>query len=282
MPLAVLSDVEGTLTHRGQALPGAAEALAEIKRRGLGLRLITNITARTPERIAADLAGMGLQVEPGEILTATMACLAHMRTLRTARPPRTPQAGLRCALLVPEAVRPLFADIEDCIVAGPGQAHAGHNTQASPDVDLIIMGDLGEGFSYALLNQVLRWMQGGAELLALQKNPFWFAADGPRLDCGAYVAALEAATGVQAQVAGKPSPLFFGQAVASLGCRAEEVLVIGDDLLTDVAGAVAIGARCAMVGTGKWKPGQEAQLRPGDYFLPSLFDLPALLDSLPV
>lgn len=45
---ALLIDIDGTLTHQGQLIDGAAEALAWAREQGLQYRLLTNITARSP------------------------------------------------------------------------------------------------------------------------------------------------------------------------------------------------------------------------------------------
>ena len=74
------------------------------------------------------------------------------------------------------------------------------------------------------------------------------------LDAGAYVAALEFATGSRAKLFGKPSPDFFAQAVAALGVPAHRVLMVGDDAVSDVAGAQRAGLAGALVQTGKFRP----------------------------
>ena len=142
-----------------------------------------------------------------------------------------------------------------------------------------MIADVGSAFDYALLNGVFRQLRAGAELIALHKGLFWMAADGLRLDAGAFILALEAASGKQALVMGKPSPVFFRQAFESLGVAPQDTLVIGDDVSSDVLGARQVGARCALVGTGKYRPGDEERKPRPDHFLASLLQFPALLSS---
>jgi ribonucleotide monophosphatase NagD (HAD superfamily) len=54
-------------------------------------------------------------------------------------------------------------------------------------------------------------------------------------------------------VVGKPNPAFFHLAAASLGLPPEEMVVVGDDVETDIAGAHAAGMRGALVRTGKFR-----------------------------
>ena len=77
---------------------------------------------------------------------------------------------------------------------------------------------------------------------------------------GPFVVGLEYASGKTATVLGKPAPAFFKLAVESLGCRPEDVVVIGDDAEADVGGAMSAGLQGILVQTGKYQPGQEKNL----------------------
>ena len=241
---AVLFDIKGTLAIGGKPLPGALDAVALARKEGLAVRFLTNITGRTPAMLCAELRGMGFAVSEHEIHTATSACVEYLRE----RP------ASRCRLVVPTAVLPMFDGI------------ARDETQPQ----LIVVADVGSEFNYELLNGLFRQLRDGAELVALHKGLFWIAADGPRLDAGAFILGLEAASGKQALVMGKPSPVFFTQAFDVLGVAPGEALVIGDDVSADVQGARSVGARCALVGTGKYRPGDEQREPRPDHFLPTL------------
>ena len=71
--------------------------------------------------------------------------------------------------------------------------------QAHSDPDAVVMGDLGEEFGFAILNQAFRMVIDGAELIALQKNRFWLTPSGLSLDAGPFVAAIEYASGSEAR-----------------------------------------------------------------------------------
>jgi HAD superfamily hydrolase (TIGR01458 family) len=252
---AILFDIEGTLTERGQLVPGAAQVVADVRARGIAVRFLTNITAKTQAGIAAGLVALGLPVDVTEVQTATSVCVDVL----TARP------GVRCHLMVPDAVLPLFDGIA--------------RDDTAPDV--VVVSDIGDGFSFAALNRAFRMVRGGAELVALQKNLFWFDEGGVKLDCGAFVLALEAASGKTATVTGKPSTVFFDTALAGLPCGRHDVLIVGDDLNTDIAGGNAAGVRTVLAGTGKVADGQRSSAKwKEDYFIASVADLPALLSTL--
>jgi ribonucleotide monophosphatase NagD (HAD superfamily) len=67
------------------------------------------------------------------------------------------------------------------------------------------------------------------------------------------VVALRHATGVEPIVLGKPAPPFFETALSRLGTTADQTLMIGDDIRTDVDAAQAIGMRGILVKTGKFR-----------------------------
>ena len=109
-------------------------------------------------------------------------------------------------------------------------------------------------FTYMNLARAFAEIQAGADFYCLHKNRWWQTARGPMLDSGAFVAALEYATGVEATVLGKPSPGYFGAALEALDAEPELTWMVGDDLDQDVGGAKVFGMRTVLVRTGKFRP----------------------------
>ena len=66
--------------------------------------------------------------------------------------------------------------------------------------EAIIIGDMGSLFNFELLNKLFVDVMGGSQIIAMHKNRFWMAADGPRIDLGAFVSALEYASGKSAAI----------------------------------------------------------------------------------
>jgi ribonucleotide monophosphatase NagD (HAD superfamily) len=86
--------------------------------------------------------------------------------------------------------------------------------------------------------------------------------DGPSLDAGPFVVALEYACARRARLLGKPAPAVFLEALHSLGLVLAEIAMIGDDADSDMAGAMALGCRGILVRTGKYRPGDETRIIP--------------------
>jgi len=57
------------------------------------------------------------------------------------------------------------------------------------------------------------------------------------LDLGAYTTALEYACDISAIIMGKPSKEYFSAAIESMNLKPEEVVMVGDDIISDIGGA---------------------------------------------
>ncbi len=233
-PKAVLIDLAGVLHTGDEALPGAVLALARLRASGLALRFLTN-TTRTPSNILfAKLQRMGFTLAAGEIQTAALAARTLVRRRR---------------------LKPLWLVHPD-IAAEMGDS--------AVDPDVVVLGDMGEHFTYPLLNRAFRLLMDGLPLMAMARNRYFMEADGLSLDMGAFVAGLEYSAGVSAEVTGKPAAPFFEAALAELGVAAADAVLIGDDLADDIGGAQAAGIPGILVRTGKFRPGDDAhpEIRP--------------------
>ncbi len=257
----VLIDIDGVLTVSWKPLPGTVEALRAIRAAGLGVALVTNTTSRTRASIARTLAGAGFPVEADNILTAPAVTAAHLAEHHP---------GARCALLNSGDVREDLAGVQ--LVDDDGE-------DAGP-VDVVVVGGAGPEFGYAELDRAFGHLQRGARLVAMHRNLYWRTEDGLRLDSGAFVAGLEAAARVEAEVTGKPSPAFFAAALGHLGVRADQALMVGDDVESDVLAAQRAGITGVLVRTGKFLPETlEAAGGTPDRVVDSFADVPGLLDT---
>jgi HAD superfamily hydrolase (TIGR01458 family) len=242
----LLVDLDGTLYVGAEPVEGAREALDKLKAGGIELRYVTNTTRKPRRAVREHLFSLGIEVGEAEIFTPARAA-----------------AGLigdrSCFPLVDES---LLEDLEGITLTEDGPDH-------------ILVGDLGEGFTYTRLNAAFRCLMDGAELIALQRNRYWRKEDGLALDAGPFVAALEYASGKSATVVGKPEESFFRLALEDLELEANEVAMVGDDAEADVAGAQAAGLKGILVRTGKYR--SETEGRP-DLSLDTFAALPEALE----
>jgi HAD superfamily hydrolase (TIGR01458 family) len=252
-PSALLFDLDGVLYVGDEAVAGATDAVARVRDAGLALRFVTNTTSRSRAQTVDKLERLGFEAAAEELVTP--AALARRHCVA---------AGYRrVALIMNENAKRDFGGLEE----------------VAEHPDAVIMGDLGEAFGFEILNRAFRMVMDGAELVALQKNRFWLTDQGLSLDAGPFVAAIEYATGKDALVVGKPSPDFFGLIVDDLGVDPSEAAIVGDDVETDVEGAIRAGLAGILVRTGKYR---EEFVRASGVVpsatVDSIADVPALLD----
>jgi HAD superfamily hydrolase (TIGR01458 family) len=199
MITGVLLDLGGVVFVGDEPIPGAIDALSELRASGIAVRFLTNTTRQPLREMLEKLHELGIRAAPEELF---MPASAAQRFLR--------QHNLTPLLLV----HPRLMEDFDAVPAGK--------------VNAVVVGDAAENFTYAKLNLAYRVLSQGAEFLALARNRGFRDEDGDlSLDAGPFVAALEYATGRDATVLGKPSATFFREAIASIGRPQNQIVMIG-------------------------------------------------------
>jgi HAD superfamily hydrolase (TIGR01458 family) len=228
-----------------------------VKAAGIPCRFVTNTSTLARESLCRTLRALGFRVEASEIFSAPRAALRHLKQ----RP------GSACHLVLAEDVRREFGEV----------------VQTTLDkAAYIVLGDIGEAWSYELLNRIFNRLMEGAQLIVIHRNRFWQTGEGLRMDIGGFVAALEYCSGTKALVVGKPAPEFFRLAVEDMGLAVQETMIVGDDIDADIGGGQAAGLVGTLVRTGKYRRDYVAasSVRP-DHVIDSVRDLPALLGIEP-
>lgn len=251
---ALLIDLDGVIYEGDRAVDGAVETIRWIRDEGIPRLFLTNTTSRPRSALVEKLAGLGVEADEDDILTPPVAAAAWLRE----RDVDT------VAAFVPEATAAEFSAFDRLGDDDEGSAGA------------VIVGDLGEGWSFDRLNRAFRLLMAEPQpcLVALGMTRYWKAEDGLRLDTAPFVVALAHASGVDPVVLGKPAVPFFETALAKLGSAGGETAMIGDDLRADVGGAQEAGIGGVLVRTGKYRGEESADdVRP-TAVLDSIADLP--------
>jgi HAD superfamily hydrolase (TIGR01458 family) len=179
------------------------------------------------------------------------------------------RGGGATALFVRPAARTAFEELDLL----PEDAESGAR--------YVVIGDLGAAWNFPRLNRAFRLLHSnpGATLIALGMTRYWKAQDGITLDVAPFVAALEHASGRKAVIFGKPAQAFFYGAAQLLDEPPGEILMLGDDIETDIAGAQHAGLKGGLVRTGKFRPSDlDGSVRPY-LVLDSIAALPAWWDK---
>jgi HAD superfamily hydrolase (TIGR01458 family) len=251
--------MDGVLYVGEQPVAGAREALEWLNDRSIPYLFLTNTTSRPRSMLAKKLQSMGMDVGPERILTPAVAATEWLQGHKQGR----------VGLFVPEATRTEFDSLELAETGDTGP------------VEVVVVGDYGEKWTFQALNQAFRWLmqEPRPALIALGMTRYWRAEDGLRLDTAPFVMALQHASGTSPLVMGKPAQAFFEMALKRLGRSASETLMIGDDIRSDIDGAQQAGIRGLQVKTGKFSPSDlQGEIRPAAV-LDSFADLPQWWES---
>lgn len=225
---AVLFDMDGVLYRGDTALPGVNEILAFLLSKGIAYTCITNNASRTREQFSEKLQKMNIAVPPERIITSALATSVWLRA-RVARGTTVYAIGMDGLRSV------LFGD--DYFIEQPVQP------------EYVVVGADFE-VTYEKLATACLAIRAGAKFIGTNPDTTFPSERGIVPGVGALIAALEAATGKQATIIGKPERGMFDTALQLLGVPADTALVVGDRLDTDIAGAFHAGIRSAMVLTG--------------------------------
>lgn len=256
----IVMDLDGTVWVGGRMIPGALECVRGLKQEGFPLVYLTNNPVR-PETYASRLTGYGLPTETDEVLTASTILKEHLREV---------MPGARLFVLADPEVSAQF------------EPEFGFSDDPSA-IDVVIATSPA-ALNYAGLSLAFRALRRGARFMATNADPSWVPPAGIEVPhAGAVIGALEASSKRNVElVAGKPSGLAAAQVQRRLGRPPGEIVVVGDNLDTDVRFARQNGMRSVLVltGVGRRDEAAEAAQRP-DHILESIAGLPALLEDLP-
>ena len=247
----VVLDMDGVLFRGAQVIDGSVEAVRDLQTHGIGVVCLTNNARGTPDDYAGKLRGMGFDINASNIVTSGVA---------TARYLLTQDAEPKIHAVGSAVLRQTLRD-------------AGAVESESPD--FVVVG-IELDMKISDLISAVRYVANGARLIASNGDVVIPTTGGPEPETGAVIAFLEAATGVQATVVGKPKPEIFKYAIDLLGIARDEIVMIGDTLATDVAGAKAAGLCSILVASGNSTPDETGGCEPTARFA----DLRAAADFL--
>jgi HAD superfamily hydrolase (TIGR01458 family) len=258
-----LLDLDGTVYEGHRLVPGTKKALHILRDLDRRFLFITNTTSRSRRQIFEKLRGLGIPCAVDEILTSprTAAALLKDRGIE------------RCRLLASETCVEDFRDLGvEPVLPGP----------PARGIPAVVVGDLGERFTFPVLNDAFHSLLDGALLVSMSPNRYWKAPEGLRLDAGPFVAALEYASGAEALVAAKPSSPIFLEGCRILGREPGQVVMVGDDAEVDIAGAGRAGLGSILVKTGKYRDGDEERFDPAPGgVVKNLLDFASRLPQVP-
>lgn len=222
-------DLDGTVYLGNALLPRVSETITTLRGRGCRTIFISNNPTHTRQDYADKLTRLGLPTPVEDILTSSQVMVDFLTH-------RMPGAHL---FVVGE--RPLCDDL----------LSAGFYLVDDPlQVDAVIA-SFDRTFVYRKLQIAFDALRRGAHFYATNPDRFCPVPGGGEPDCAAIIAAIEACTTVQVEaVVGKPSRYMIEAALNLMRLPAEDCLMTGDRLETDVRMGLEAGMSAALILTG--------------------------------
>ena len=247
-----LFDLDGTV-YLGEALiPGAAEAIAALRADGRRVGFLSNKPLQTREDYAAKLSRLGVPTAADDVINSSLVLARHLRALDPGAP----------VFVIGEP--PMLAEMT---------AH-GFEVRDDEHVRWVVIA-FDRTFTYAKLNTALQAVRGGARLIATNPDRTCPVEGGEIPDSAGMIAAVEAVTDRKVEtIVGKPSPIILEVALTALGCSADESVIVGDRIETDMVMGKRLGLATILVLSGVTRPGDPriAALAP-DHVLRSIREL---------
>ncbi|MDR0270876.1 TIGR01457 family HAD-type hydrolase [Paenibacillus sp.] len=226
----LLIDLDGTLYHGKQRIPGADTLIHALKKRNVPYMFVTNNSSRTPEGVAAHLNEMEIPAASHDVCTSSLAAAKYIAE---------ESPGAAVAMLGEEGLRKALLD-------------AGLNI-VDENPQFVVQG-IDRSFTYETLAKAVRWIHEGAVFVLTNPDLLLPSDHGPIPGAGSLGASIQAASGVEPIIIGKPAGHLMTFATDRLGISPSEATVVGDNIRTDIAAGAAAGCQTILVLTGLTTP----------------------------
>jgi HAD superfamily hydrolase (TIGR01450 family) len=239
----LLLDAYGVLVHSSGMIAGADELIAKLNRMAKPYYILTNDASRLPRTTAARFKSMGLAIEADRIITSGALLKGHFTQNRL--------AGSRCVVLGPDdSVR--YVELAGGVVVSAEDAF-----------DVLVIADE-SGFPFletidGVLTGLIRKLDHGENVHLVLPNPDLIYPKSDRgfgITSGGIALLIETALhqrypgrgDLHFERLGKPFAAIFREALRRSGTR--DMVMIGDQLATDIHGAHTFGLDSVLVGSG--------------------------------
>jgi 4-nitrophenyl phosphatase len=253
----VVLDVDGTLVEGDEPLPGAAAGVDTIRTAGLPLAACSNNPTKGAEAYVERLGAAGFDVSPSEVVTAATATGAYLRENYPTDP---------IYVFGEASVRERLVERNLHVVDDPADA-------------TVVVASIDYDFGYDDMARAIETVGEETTFLGTDPDLVIPTGDGFAPGSGAIVNALAGVIGREPDVIpGKPSTTILNLLVDRLDVSAENLLVVGDRLDTDIELGERAGATTALVTTGVTDAADVAESdHDPDYVLDSLTEIERVL-----
>lgn len=241
---ALILDMDGVLWRDNDPIGNLPTLFDLLTQMGIRFVLATNNSTRTSQQYLEKIAGFGVHLQPWQIITSSQATARLLQE-------RLPRGSS------------VFVIGEPALVATLKEAGYPYGETSA---EAVIAG-LDRSFTYQKLRLASHFIRQGKPFIGTNPDRTLPTPEGFIPGAGSILAAIEAATDVKPEIAGKPSPRMYQIALERLAVPAEQTLVIGDRPETDITGGQQLGCRTALVLSGVTNSSQAQAWKPAPDFI---------------
>tara|TARA_Y100000590_G_scaffold281308_2_gene316423 strand:- start:635 stop:1417 length:783 start_codon:yes stop_codon:yes gene_type:complete len=250
----VLLDLEGVLYSGDKLIDGVLETINKLKSKNLVIRYITNTTTTPRNSVFNKLRNFNLPVNDSDVFSPTMGANIYLNEKK---------------------IKKIYLLTNQSLIKDFDSFEINEN-----DPEAVIIGDIYKEFNWENLNKAFQLInKNNSEIIALHKNKYCKREDKITLDLGPFVQALEYASDKSAIAIGKPEKKFFDLVLKNMNLPIDQVVMVGDDILSDISGAKKNNIMAIQVKTGKYqKKDEDSCFVQPDLRINSIFNLPDVLE----
>jgi len=247
---AFIFDLDGTVYLGDDLIEGAQETLKWVRSKDAQVRFVTNNPRYSRDFYANKLNNLGIHASIEEIVTSANVTASYLKN----------EAAY--GTVFPIGEEQLETELKDAGVP---------LTEEDPDTVVV---SFDTALDYEKLMIAYHALRKGAHFLATNPDTVCPTPEGGLIDAGAIIAALEASTDRKIEgVIGKPSSLLAKMILKDLELEADQCVVVGDRLNTDIKLAKQAGMKGVWINTHEEELPEDIVYKP-DYAIQSIKELP--------
>ena len=221
-----ICDMDGVIYHGNKLLDGVPAFVSWLIHEERNFLFLTNSSQKTPRELKQKLERMGLSVEESHFYTSALATAKFIKQ-------QSPECGVYA-------------------IGDAGLHNALYEagiTMNDVNPDYVVVGET-NNYNFDAIAKATKFVQKGARLIGTNPDVTGPVEGGFVPACGALVAPIEMATGKKAYFVGKPNPLMMHTGIKILGVPAQDAVMIGDRMDTDVLSGIESGMDAVLVLSG--------------------------------
>lgn len=254
----LILDLDGTVYLSDELIPGVKDLLNGLRENGYDVVYLSNKALQRRSTYAKKLNDLGVPTSEDKVINSSYVMADYLSRV-------SPDATV---YVVGE--KPLVEELKD----------AGVELSGDPEHIDYVVASFDRNFHYDKLQIAYEAIMNGAKFVATNPDRTCPIKGGELPDAAGMIGAIEGVTGKKVEkIAGKPSELMIETAIDRLGIPAENVLLAGDRLETDIKMGNKAGITTALVLTGvsKIEDLEDSDVKP-DFVLDSLSELREKVD----